>query len=143
MSSFLGSKYDSDGDKGRDRSLERAQQEATFGKKNSKTPEEEKEKGQIQASDDVESGLHSKEEFVKFKLDNMGKFHEAKKKEHIRAFIQEIARKPIQRDPNGKASGRGSFWQRQTFDYSDRERYLPKSHTDHIRTQDLELKLLQ
>ena len=67
----------------------------------------------------------------------MEKFFEAKKKQHIRAVIQEIARKPIQRDPNGKTIGRGSFWQCQPFDYSDRERDLPKTHSDRICTQDL------
>jgi len=62
---------------------------------------------------------------------------EAKKRQHIRAFIQGIVRKPIHRYPNGKAIGRGSFWHRQPFDYADRERDLPKTHADHIRTQDL------
>ena len=60
--------------------MERAQQNATFGKKNSTTPEEEKEEGQIQAPDDMDAGLHSNEEFVKFRLGNMDKFLEAKKK---------------------------------------------------------------
>ena len=112
MSSDLGSEYDSDRDKGRDRSLERAQENTTFGDKNSKTPAEEKEEGQIQAYDDMDSGLHSKEEFVKFGLGNMDKSLEAKKKQHIRAFIQEIVHKPNHIDPNSKAIGRGSFWQR-------------------------------
>jgi len=89
--------------------LERAQQNATFGKKNSTTPEEEKEEGQIQAPDDMDAGLHSNEELVQFKIDNMDEFLEAKKKQHMRAFIQEIAHEPMQRDPNGKAIGRGSF----------------------------------
>ena len=40
---LCGSGYDSDGNKGRDRSLERAQKDVTFGRKNAKTPEEEKE----------------------------------------------------------------------------------------------------
>ena len=137
MSSDYGSGYDSDGDKGGDRSLERAQKYATFGKNNSKTPDEEKEEGHIQASDDMDAGLHSKEEFVKFRLANMDEFLEAKKKQHICVFIQKIARKPIHRDPNGKAIGRGSFWQRQPFDYSNRERDLHKTHPDRICTQDL------
>ena len=41
---LCGSRYDSDGDKGRYRTLEIAQKDATFGRNNSKTPEEEKEK---------------------------------------------------------------------------------------------------
>ena len=58
-------------------------------------------------------------------------------KQHIRAFVQESLRKPILRDPNGKAIGTGSFWLRQPFDYSNRERDLPKDHFDRVRTQDL------
>ena len=109
---LCGSGYNSDRDKGRDRSLEIAQNNATFGRKNSKTPEEEKEEGQIQASDNMEAGLYSKEEFVKFRLAHMDGFFKAKKKQHIRAFIQEIVHKPNHIDPNSKAIGRGSFWQR-------------------------------
>ena len=66
----------------------------------------------------------------------MDKFLEAEKKQHIRAFHQEFARKPIQRDPNGKAIGRGSIWQRQPFYYSDRERDPHNTHPNRIRTQD-------
>ena len=74
----------------------------------------------------MDAEIRSEEDFVEFKEANMDKFLEAKKQQHIRTFIQEIARKPIQRDPNGKAIGCGSFWQRQSFDYFDRERDLYK-----------------
>ena len=46
-------------------------------------------------------------------------------------------RKPILRDPNGKAIGHGSFWHRKPFDYSAYERDLPQTNYDRICTQDL------
>jgi len=72
-----------------------------------------------------------------YKEANIDKFFEAKSKQHICAYIQEIVRKPIQRDPNGKAIGTGSFWQRKPFDYSDYKQDLPQTHSNRIRTQDL------
>jgi len=87
---MVGSGYDSIGDKGTDMSLERAQKNTIFGKNNYKTPEEEKEDEQIQAPDDVDAGLYSKEELVQFKLENMDKFLAAKAKQHICRFHQEF-----------------------------------------------------
>ena len=46
-------------------------------------------------------------------------------------------RKPILRDSNGKAIGRGSFWFCEAFDYSEYERDLPQEDYDRIRSQDL------
>ena len=55
----------------------------------------------------------------------------------LRACEEEFVRKPILRDSNGKAIGRGSFWRREPFDYSDYERDLPQGDYDRIRSQDL------
>ena len=55
----------------------------------------------------------------------------------LRACKEESVRKPILRDSNGKAIGRGSFWRREPFDYSDYERDLPQGDYDRIRSQDL------
>jgi len=127
-----------------DKSFERAQTEVAFGKKQPKfndlkSPEEEKEEGQIQAPYEMDAGIIAKEDFPAFKEANIDKFHKAKANQHVCTYVQEIVRKPIQRDPNGKAIGRGSFWQRQPFDYSNREQDLPKTHSDRIHTHVLTL----
>ena len=110
MSSDFSSGYDSDGDKVRDRSLERAQTEVAFGKNNSKTPKEEKkEDGEYEEPSALDAGIFSPEDYLAYKKANIDKYHAAKAKQHIRAFVEEIARKPIQRDPKGKAFGTGSF----------------------------------
>jgi len=64
----------------------------------------------------------------------MDKFLDVKSKQQFRAIAQRSARKPILRDPNGKAIGTGSFWLRQPFDYSNRERDLPREDFDRVRT---------
>ena len=53
-------------------------------------------------------------------------YEKAKGKGLTRAWKEESVRKPILRDSNGKAIGRGSFWLRKPFDYSDYERDLPQ-----------------
>jgi len=72
----------------------------------------------------MDAGLNSVEEFVKFKIDNMDEFLEAKKKRTFVLLFKKLRVANSQR-PKGKAIGRSSFWQRQPFDYSDRERDIP------------------
>jgi len=95
---FSDPEYESSGDRARDKSLERAQENATSGDEKYKIPEVEKEGGQIQAPEDADTKLYSKEEFIQFKLDDMDKFLEAKAKQHICAFYQEFEQKPNMED---------------------------------------------
>ena len=99
--------------------------------------EEEKEEGETKEPSEIDAGLFSSKDFPAYKKANIDKYHAAKAKQHIRAFVEEIVRKPIQRDPNGKAIGTGSFCQRKPFDYSDYKQDLPQTHSDRIRTQDI------
>jgi hypothetical protein len=147
MDSPLGSEFEGK-DPNRDNIFEGAQH-GTFGKKrpdfanlksdkeNLKPLKKEKEDGEIQTAHDKDAGLYSHEEYKDWTETNKDKFLEVKAHVHYRAYAQESVRKPIQRDPNGKAIGTGSFWLRQPFDYSDRERDLPQKEFDRVRTQDL------
>jgi len=135
-SSDLSTDFKSDHDKGWDKSLEQAQKYVAFGKKRPnfedlKSPEEEKEEGDIQEPSEPDAGILYSKNFPAYKEATIDKYHAAKAKQHIRAFTVEIVRKPIQRDSTG------SFWQRKPFDYSDYERDLPQTYSTRIRTQDL------
>lgn len=148
MESPLGT--DSDDSQFGDKALEEAQNR-TFGRKrpgfanlksddeNLKSPEKEREKedGEIQPAHEQDAGLYSPNEYKAWEEANKEDFLKVKSHVHYRAHVQESVRKPILRDQNGKAIGTGSFWLRQPFDYSDRERDLPKGEFDRIRTQDL------
>ena len=124
MSCDSSSGCDSDRDKARDRTLEKAQRKDAFGRtrpkfQDLKNAEEEKEEEQIHAPYEKDAGIISPKGFPAFKEANIDEFHAAKSKQHIRAYIQEVVCKPIIGDPNGKAIGTGSFWKRKPFDYSD------------------------
>ena len=143
---YLGS--DSDDERFGDKELERAQN-GSFGRKrpdfknlkseatNLKPLDKEKEDGEIQPAHEKDAGVYSIQEYKDWTEANKGEFLKVKSHVHYRAYAQESVRKPILRDPNGKAIGTGSFWLRQPFDYSDRERDLPQKEFDRVRTQDL------
>ena len=146
MEIYLGT--DSDDDRFGDKELERAQN-GSFGRKrpdfknlkseatNLKPLDKEKEDGEIQPAHEKDAGVYSIQEYKDWTEANKGEFLKVKSHVHYRAYAQESVRKPILRDPNGKAIGTGSFWLRQPFDYSDRERDLPQKEFDRVRTQDL------
>jgi hypothetical protein len=148
MDSPLGSEFEDDDDQYGDNVLEEAQN-GSFGRKrpdfanlksdekNLKPSEKEKEDGEIQPAHDKDAGNYSIKEYKDWTETNKGEFLDVKAHLHYRAYTQESVRKPILRDPNGKAIGTGSFWLRQPFDYSDRERDLPQKEFDRVRTQDL------
>jgi hypothetical protein len=148
MDSPLSSEYEDEDDQYGDKDLEEAQNR-TFGKKrpdfkslksdegNLKPLEKGKEDGEIQTAHDEDAGKYSPKEYADWVDANKEKFLEVKSHLHYRAYTKESERKPILRDPNGKAIGTGSFWLRQPFDYSDRERDLPQKEFDRVRTQDL------
>jgi len=69
-SSKSGSSCESDGDDCRDGDMEEAQANATFGKTAYNTAEDEKECGKVQALDNKDTWLHSRENLIKFKLDH-------------------------------------------------------------------------
>jgi Rps23 Pro-64 3,4-dihydroxylase Tpa1-like proline 4-hydroxylase len=83
------------------------------------------------------TGYKSPQELEEFLDTEMANYDKAKTHLFNRAWKQESVRKPILRDSNGKAIGRGSFWFRKPFDYSDYERDLPQGDYDRIRSQDL------
>ena len=83
------------------------------------------------------TGCYSPEEFDKWWEEHSTQFFEAKSYMLLRACKEESVRKPILRDLNGKAIGRGSFWFREPFDYSEYERELPQGDYDRILSQDL------
>ena len=116
--------------------MEQAQINATFCKTAYKTVEEEKEDGEVQFLDNNDTGLYSNEDFINFELDNKEKILEAEGKFYRGAAPQELERKPIRRDQNGKPIGRGSFGQQKPYDYSNAEFYLVQGHPDRISSQD-------
>ena len=106
-------------------------------KTNKKTSEKEKEDGEIHPDHYKDSGLYTPKEYLAWIEANKADYLRVKAHVHHRAHAQESERKPILRDPNGKAIGTGSFWLRKPFDYSDRERDLPQKDKNRVRTQDL------
>jgi len=62
--------FESDGDDCRGRDMERSQEDVTFHNKAYKTVEKEKEDGEVHTPDNKDAGLYSKEEFIKFNLNN-------------------------------------------------------------------------
>ena len=117
--------------------MERAQSNAAFHDKAYKIAEEEKKDDEIHAPDNKDSGLYSKEEFIKFELNKKEKVLEAEAKCYIRAMKKELEQKPISRDQNGNPIGRGSFWQRKPYAYSTTGLNLDQDHPNHIHYQDL------
>jgi len=118
MDSDCGSEYKSEDEPGQDKSLEEAQHGVPFGKKRPKFDElksaeegkeEKKEDGEYEEPSALDAGIFPPKDYLAYKKANIDKYHAAKAKQHIRAFVEEIARKPIQRDPKGKAFGTGSF----------------------------------
>ena len=148
MDSPLSSDFEDDGKEFGDKELEEAQSKS-YGRKrpdfatlksndkNLKPSEKEKEDGEIHPDHDKDAGQYSPKEYKAWEEANMDKLLDVKAHLHYLAYAQESVRKPILRDPNGKAIGTGSFWLRQPFDYSDRERDLPQKEFDRVRTQDL------
>jgi len=61
----------------------------------------------------------------------------SKSKIYFRSYNKEWRRKPIRRDKNKVPIGRGSFWQRKSFDCSQAELWASQGHNDRIRTADL------
>ena len=61
----------------------------------------------------------------------------SKSKIYFRSYNKEWRRRPIRRDKNKVPIGQGSFWQRNSFDYSQAELWASQGHKDRIRTADL------